>query len=94
MIDKEPLLNDKEFLKSFKDGLELQSFFRELQVRAVSQTLEGEMDSHLGYEKHERSGKGNSHNGHFVGIREIWKFRFPEIAMVHSIPSSFSDART
>ena len=30
MIDKESLLNDKEFLKSFKDGLELQSFFREL----------------------------------------------------------------
>jgi len=30
MIDKDSLLNDKEFLKSFKDGLELQSFFREL----------------------------------------------------------------
>ncbi|WP_104381234.1 hypothetical protein [Sphingobacterium sp. HMA12] len=39
MIDKESLLNDKEFLKSFKDGIELQSFFRELQARAVSQML-------------------------------------------------------
>ena len=57
MIDKESLLNDKEFLKSFKDGLELQSFFPELQARAVSQMLEGEMDGHLGYEKHERSGQ-------------------------------------
>ena len=55
---------DKEFLKSSKDGLELQSFFRELQARAVSQMLEGEMDSHLGYEKHERSGQGNSRNGY------------------------------
>ncbi|WP_404478531.1 IS256 family transposase [Sphingobacterium sp. ML3W] len=55
---------DKELLKSSKDGLELQSFFRELQARAVSQMLEGEMDSHLGYEKHERSGQGNSRNGH------------------------------
>jgi transposase-like protein len=64
MIDKESLLNDKEFLKSFKDGLELQSFFCELQARAVSQMLEGEMDDHLGYEKHERSGQGNSRNGH------------------------------
>lgn len=64
MIDKESLLNDKEFLKSFKDGVELQSFFRELQARAVSQMLEGEMDGHLGYEKHERSGQGNSRNGH------------------------------
>jgi len=64
MIDKDSLLNDKEFLKSFKNGLELQSFFRELQARAVSQMLEGEMDGHLGYEKHERSGQGNSRNGH------------------------------
>lgn len=64
MIDKESLLKDKEFLKSFKDGLELQSFFRELQARAVSQMLEGEMDGHLGYEKHELSGQGNSRNGH------------------------------
>lgn len=54
MIDKESLVNDKEFLKSFMDGLELQSFFRELQARAVSQMLKGEMDGHLGYEKHER----------------------------------------
>jgi len=64
MIDKDSLLNDKEFLKSFKDGLELQSFFRELQARAVSQMLEGEMDGHLGYEKHEHSGQGNSRNGY------------------------------
>ena len=63
MIYKESLLNDKEFLKSFKDGLELQSFFSELQARAVSQMLEGEMDDYLGYEKHERSGQGNSRNG-------------------------------
>ena len=26
--------------------------------------LEGEMYGHLGYEKHERSGQGNSRNGH------------------------------
>jgi len=64
MVDKESLLNDKEFLKSFKDGLELQSFLRELQARAVSQMLEGEMVGHLGYEKHERSGQGNSRKGH------------------------------
>jgi len=64
MIDKDSLLNDKEFLKSFKDGFDLQSFFRELQARAVSQMLEGEMDGHLGYEKHEHSGQGNSRNGY------------------------------
>ncbi len=30
MIDKEKLLDDKEFLKSFKNGAELASFFKDL----------------------------------------------------------------
>lgn len=64
MIDRESLLNDKEFLKSFKDGADLQQFFRELQGRAVSQMLEGELDGHLGYDKHARSDEHNSRNGH------------------------------
>ncbi len=64
MIDRESLLNDKEFLRSFKDGADLQQFFRELQGRAVSQMLEGELDGHLGYDKHARSEERNSRNGH------------------------------
>ena len=64
MIDRESLLNDKEFLRSFKDGADLQQFFRVLQGRAVSQMLEGEMDGHLGYDKHARSEERNSRNGH------------------------------
>jgi len=42
----------------------LQQFFRELQGRAVSQMLEGELDGHLGYSKHTRSEEKNSRNGH------------------------------
>lgn len=64
MIDRESLLNEKEFLRSFKDGSDLQQFFRELQVGAVSQMLEGELDDHLGYSKHARSDEKNSRNGH------------------------------
>lgn len=52
MIDKESLLNDKAFLKSINNAGELSSIFRDLQARAVSQMLEGEMDGHLGYGKH------------------------------------------
>ncbi|MCA5006851.1 IS256 family transposase [Sphingobacterium bovistauri] len=63
-MDRESLLNDKEFLRSFKDGADLQQFFRELQGRAVSQMLEGELDGHLGYSKHTRSDEKNSRNGH------------------------------
>ena len=59
--------------------------------------LEEEMDGHLGYEKHERSGQGNSRNGHTskkVRGEKIWEFKFPEIAMAHSIPSLFPNERT
>ena len=55
------------------------------------------MDGHLGYEKHERSGQGNSRNGHTskkVRGEKIWEFKFPEIAMAHSIPSLFPNERT
>jgi len=39
MIDKEELLNNKDFLKSFKNGEEMSSFFKELHKKAVEQML-------------------------------------------------------
>lgn len=63
-----PVLNQvltPEFLKQFKDSGELNSFMEQLYARAMEQMLEGEMDSHLGYEKHSPEGtnSGNSRNG-------------------------------
>lgn len=63
-----PVLNQvltPEFLKQFKDSGELNGFMEELYARAMEQMLEGEMDSHLGYEKHSPEGvnSGNSRNG-------------------------------
>lgn len=54
-----------DFLKQFKDSGELNSFMEQLYARAMEQMLEGEMDSHLGYEKHSPEGlnSGNSRNG-------------------------------
>lgn len=69
MIDKEKLLNDKAFLKSFKNGSELTSFFKELHKKAVESMLEGELDSHLENEKHEKTQTGNYRNGH--GTKKI-----------------------
>ncbi len=60
---KEDLLSN-EFLKQFKDAGELGSFLGELQKRGIEQLLEGEMDAHLGYEKHHLSDTGNARNGH------------------------------
>jgi transposase-like protein len=42
----------------------LDSFLGELQKRGVEQLLEGEMDAHLGYGKHQESDAENARNGH------------------------------
>jgi transposase-like protein len=54
----------EEFLKQFKNGEELYSFLGQLQKRGVEAILEGEMDNHLGYEKHGDSNGENARNGH------------------------------
>jgi len=62
-MKKEDLLS-KDFLKQFKTGDELNTFLDLMQKRGVEQLLEGEMDAHLGYEKHERTDTDNGRNGH------------------------------
>lgn len=62
-MKKEDFLND-DFLKQFKTAGELNSFLQQLQKRAVEKMLEGELDAHLGYEKHQISDNPNSRNGH------------------------------
>ena len=62
-MKKEEILSD-EFLKQFKSAGELDGFLKQLQKRGVEQLLEGEMDAHLGYEKHGPSDGHNSRNGH------------------------------
>jgi putative transposase len=61
---RESILNDK-FLQQFKTGEELESFVNDIYSRGLEQILQGEMDSHLGYSKHDLSGQGsgNSRNG-------------------------------
>ncbi|WP_026946056.1 transposase, partial [Algoriphagus marincola] len=54
----------EEFLKQFKNGEELYAFLGQLQKRGVEAILEGEMDNHLGYEKHGESTGDNTRNGH------------------------------
>ena len=48
MMNKDDLLND-DFLKSFKDGKELNSFLQQLQKRATEKILEGQLDAHLDF---------------------------------------------
>ena len=62
-MKKEDLLQS-DFLKQFKSGEEFQDFISELQRRGIESMLGGELDAHLGYEKHTKSPSQNAHNGH------------------------------
>lgn len=62
-MKKEDLLSD-EFLKQFKTGEELNDFLKQIQKRGIEKMLEGELDDHLGYEKHNKSDNTNNRNGY------------------------------
>ena len=61
-MKKEDLLTG-DFLKQFKNSKEFDSFIDELHTRGVEQMLEGELDAHLGYEKHQTNEVENARNG-------------------------------
>lgn len=62
-VKTEDFLSD-EFLKQFKNGDQLNEFLSSIQKRAIEQMLEGELDGHLGYEKHRKGQSGNNRNGY------------------------------
>lgn len=51
------------FLKQLKTGEELQAFLRDIHKRGLEKILEGELDAHLGYDKHEKTPGSNARNG-------------------------------
>lgn len=61
-MKKEDLFDD-DFLKQFKTGDELNGFLKEIQKRGIEKMLEGELDAHLDYVKHQKSKGGNARNG-------------------------------
>jgi putative transposase len=54
-----------DFFKQFKSKEQFQEFFQEMFKEGVQQMLQGELDEHLRYEKHDPAGRnsGNSRNG-------------------------------
>jgi Transposase and inactivated derivatives len=57
----------KEFLSQFKTEEDVSQFLKDLHSQVLEQMLQGEMDAHLGYDKHSSDGynSGNSRNGSF-----------------------------
>lgn len=66
-MDIPKALLTKDFLSQFKTEEDVSNFLTDLHARVLEQMLEGEMDAHLGYEKHSSSGinSGNSRNGRY-----------------------------
>lgn len=62
-MKKEELLNS-DFFKQFNSGQELNDFLSQIQKRGLEQLLEGELDAHLGYDKHQTTEGDNYRNGH------------------------------
>ena len=61
-MKKEDLLND-DFLKQCKNAAELENFLGTLHKRGIEKMLEGEIDAHLDYAKHQQSTNPNYRNG-------------------------------
>lgn len=57
----------KDFAKTFASKEDFHSYFESLYKQGIEQILQGELDAHLGYEKHNTDGynSGNSRNGSF-----------------------------
>ena len=53
-----------DFLKQFKTGEQLNDFLAQIQKRGIEKILDGELDSHLGYDKHDPNDGSNSRNGY------------------------------
>ena len=64
-MEEKKLPIPKDFFKQFKNKEEFHTFFNSLFKEGVEEMLKGELDEHLGYEKHSKEGNnsGNSRNG-------------------------------
>ena len=63
---KEPSVLDQlpaDFFKQFKNGSDFHNFMDALFKKGVESLLDGELEAHLGYSKHDRSDNPNSRNG-------------------------------
>ena len=87
-MKKEDLFND-EFLKQFKTGEELTGFLKQLQKRGIEKMLEGELDGHLGYSKHEQSTTSNVRNG-FTQKKVRTSFGESQIAVPRDRDATFN----
>ena len=91
-------LLSKKFLKQFKTEEDVSKFLKDLHSQVLEQMLQGEMDAHLGYEKHDVAGNntGNSRNGSFpktIQTEHGESTRFPGTGTGNMTRSSFPNTK-
>ncbi len=86
-MKKEELLSE-DFLNQFKTGEELNTFLSTLHKRGIEKILEGELDAHLGYEKHDKRQSNNTRNGYSKKIIKT-DYGTTEIAVPRDREASF-----
>ncbi len=77
------------FLKQLKTGEDLNTFLSQLQKRGIEKILEGELDAHLGYSKHEKRVGNNARNG-FTSKKVRSSFGETELQIPRDREASFN----
>lgn len=62
--EKSAAIKEMIRLYDIKSAKDFEEAFKDMFGPVLQSMLEGELDAHLGYEKYERNGNGNSRNGH------------------------------
>lgn len=60
----------KDFSKQFKSKEQFQEFFQEMFKQGVNEMLQGELDDHLGYEKHAVEGRGSGNSRNVTAVKK------------------------
>lgn len=68
-----------ELLKDCKTPGDVEALYSQLLQRLINRSLEGELDAHLGFEKHEKSGEGKRENTRNGKTRKTVKGTFGEL---------------
>lgn len=87
-MTKEELFSS-EFLKQFKDSKDFGSFVDELYKRGVEAMLEGEIEAHLGYPKHQQNTESENHRNGYSKKQIKTKHGELEIQVPRDRKSSF-----
>ena len=70
-MEENRLALPKDFFKQFKSKEQFQDFFQEMFKQGVNEMLQGELDEHLGYQKHAPEGRGSDNSRNDFSSKKV-----------------------